>query len=64
MLRLPPTAVIHVLNHDSRAQECPAVGLTQSFECGDYAALCWPVLEHLMAAVLISQQKQHAAVSP
>ena len=30
----PPTAVIHVLTHDSRAQECPSVGLTQSFECG------------------------------
>jgi len=26
-----PTAVIHVLTHDSRAQECPSVGLAQSF---------------------------------
>jgi len=30
----PSTAVIPVLNHDSRAQECPSVGRAQSFECG------------------------------
>jgi len=29
----------------------------------DYAALCWPVLERLTAAVII-QHKQHAVVSP
>jgi len=30
----PPTAVIPILNHDSHAQECPAVGCARSFECG------------------------------
>jgi len=30
----PPTAMIPVLNHDSRAQEYPSVGCARSFECG------------------------------
>jgi len=30
----PPTAVIHILTHDSCAQECPSVGLVWLFECG------------------------------
>jgi len=29
----PHTAVIHVLTHDSCAQECPPVGLMRLFEC-------------------------------
>jgi len=30
----PSTAVIPVLNHDSRAQKCASVGRMRSFECG------------------------------
>ena len=29
----PPTAVIHVLTRDGRAQESTSVGLTRSVEC-------------------------------
>ena len=29
-----PTAVVPVLNYDSRAKECPSVGRARSFECG------------------------------
>jgi len=32
----PPTAVIPVLNHDSRGQECPSIGLLSA---GDYACI-------------------------
>jgi len=48
----PPTAVIPVLNHDSRA-----VRLLDARGClnaGDYASLCWPVLERLTAAKLVN----------
>ena len=65
----PPTSVIHVLTHDSRAQECPSVGLMWSFECGDYAAMCcvgcyWNVWRQKCSLVAWIQQKQHAVVSP
>jgi len=57
----PPTAVIPVLNHDSRAQECPSVGRACYLNAGDYAALCWPVLERLTAAKLVSDMSTAAA---
>ena len=59
----PSTAVIPVLNHDSCAQECPSVGRARSrLNAGDYAASCWPVLERLTAAKLVSGMSTAAAV--
>jgi len=55
----PPTAVIPVLNHDSCAQKCPSVG--RALNAGDYSALCWPVLERLTAAKLVSGMSTAAA---
>ena len=58
----PPTAVIPVLNHDSRAPECPSVGRTWSFECRWLRGVVFPVLERLTAATLVSGMSTAAAV--
>jgi len=50
----PPTAVIHALTHDSRARNVHLLDSRGRLNAGDYAALCLPVLERLVAAVLIS----------
>ena len=49
-----PTAVIHALTHDSRAWNVHLLDSRGRLNAGDYAALCSPVLEHLVAAVVIS----------
>jgi len=40
--------MIHVLTHDSHLLDS-----CSRLNAGDYAALCWPVLERLTVAVLI-----------
>jgi len=59
MLRLPTHSRDSRLNRDSRAQECPSVG--RALNAGDYSALCWPVLERLTAAKLVSGMSTAAA---
>jgi len=64
------TAVIHILTHDSHAQECPSVRLVQSFECGWLVIMrrCigrfWNIWQQQYSTEASVWQQQHVVVSP
>jgi len=61
LLSSPHTAVIHVLNRDSRACRNAHLLDSRGRLNAVYAALCWPVLERLTAAALVSGLSTAAA---
>jgi len=60
----PPASMIHVLNRDSRACRNAHLLDSRGRLNAVYAALCWPVLERLTAAILVSDLSRAAAARP